>query len=165
LSDTQTIITNFKFMMPKEFIQGVLINELHDIVKRHPYIAFSIIAIGIEFIGKCLMSTHQDWHNIPPDKAFDRGLSLMIEEEPAYLDLELRNELRNGFAHTLLPKSKIALSESKNGAKHFSLNSEGKTILVIEIFFRDFVKACQQVIKKDFPTNDKMSKVFIRVGP
>lgn len=152
-------------MLPKEFIQGILIDELQDIVDRHKYISFTLIAIGIEFLGKCLMTTHQDWHNIPSDKAFNKGLSLLTEEETTYGTLELRNELRNGFAHTLLPKSKIALSEVRNGALHFSHNSEGKTILVAEIFFCDFAKACQQVIMTDFPANDKMNKAFIRVGP
>ncbi|MFA5782287.1 MAG: hypothetical protein WC868_08460 [Bacteroidales bacterium] len=152
-------------MTPKEFIQGVLINEISDIVQRHPYLAFSLIAIGIEFLGKCVLTDHQNWHIIPPEKAFNTGLDLLTQDEPTYGTLDLRNELRNGFAHTLLPNSKIALSEVQHGTIHFSPNSEGKKILVIEIFYRDFVRACKIVLATNFPATDKMNKQFIRVGP
>lgn len=150
--------------MPKEFIQGVLINEMSDIVERHPYLAFALIAIGIEFLGKCHLTEHQDWNRIKPEKAFNKGLELLIEDEPTYRTLNLKNELRDGFAHTLLPKSKIALSEVRHGAIHFSQNSQGKTILVIEIFYRDFVQACQKILATKFPDNDKMNQQFIRIG-
>ena len=153
--------------MPKEFIQGVLINEIDDIVERHPYLAFCLIAIGIEFLGKCLLTDEKDWHKIPPKKAFEKGLDLLIKENPKYGELDLRSELRNGFAHTFLPKSTIALSEVRHGAIHFSPlkvpNEKDRTILVVEILFRDFVRACKHVIKKKFPNNDKMKKPFNRV--
>jgi len=150
-------------MTPKEFIKVVLIDEMNDIVEQHPYIAFALIAIGIEFLGKCHLTEHQDWNNIKPDKAFNKGLDLLIEEEPTYGNLDLKNELRNGFAHTLLPKSKIALSEIKNGAIHFSQDSNGTTILVVEILFRDFVRACFRTLMTDFPVNDKMNEQFLSI--
>ena len=48
-------------MLPKEFIQQVLINELGEIHSQHPYIAFATMAIGVEFLGKCL-NDHDDWN-------------------------------------------------------------------------------------------------------
>lgn len=146
-------------MYPKEFIQHVLINEIGDIVKSHPYLSFTLIAIGIEFLGKCL-SENKDWQKIKPDRAFQKGLDLMAEEEPIYNKLNLRDELRNGFAHGLLPKSKLALSEVKHGALHFSERG-GKTILVAEILYRDFVRACKKILEIDFPENDKMNEPLL----
>jgi len=151
-------------MMPKDFIKNVLIEEIKDVVDRHPYLAFTLIAIGIELLGKCLMTTHHDWHDIRADKAFDKGLSLLIEENPEYGTLELRNELRNGFTHTLLPKSNIALSEIRHGETHFSKSKNGKSILVVEVFFSDFVRACEKVLSTDFIRNDKMNKAFLEIG-
>lgn len=146
-------------MYPKEFIQHVLINEIEDIVKNHPYLSFTLIAIGIEFLGKCLLE-HKDWHKIKSDRAFQKGLDLMAEEEPTYNTLNLRDELRNGFAHGLLPKSKLALSEVKHGGLHFSERG-GKTVLVAEIFYRDFVRACKKILEKDFPKDDKMNRPLL----
>ncbi len=152
-------------MNPKEFIQHILINELNDIVERHAYLSFTLIAIGIEFIGKCNLTECQDWNRIKPDKAFKKGLEMLIAVDKRYELIDLKNELRNGLAHTLLPKSKIALSEVKNGALQFEKSQKGKTILVAEIFYRDFVRICLTTIRTDFPENDKMNKPFIYVGP
>ena len=44
-----------KPLMPKEFIKKVLINNIGDIVhKEYYWLAFALMAIGIEFLGKCL---------------------------------------------------------------------------------------------------------------
>lgn len=151
-------------MKPKEFIAGVLINEIKDVVDRHPYLSFLLIAVGIEFLGKCLLTDKQNWNDINPDTAFKKGMELMCKIEPQYSKHDLKGELRNGFAHTFLPKSKIALSEIKHGARNFQLNSSGQTVLVAEIFYRDFVIACQTIIHQKFPSEDKMNKEFIYVG-
>jgi hypothetical protein len=148
-------------MYPKEFIQHVLINEIGDIAKTHPYLSFTLIAIGIEFLGKCL-SDGQDWHKINSNRAFERDLALLAKEEPIYSQLNLRNELRNGFAHGLLPKSKLALSEVKNGDQHFS-EKDGKTVLVAEIFYRDFVVACKRILDQGFKAQDKMNIQLLKI--
>ena len=150
-------------MNPKEFINTVLIHEIKDILDRHPYLSFLLVAVGIEFLGKCKLTKEATWNRINPAKAFEEGMKLMCEVEPEYAKLNLKDELRNGFAHTFLPKSKIVLSEIKHGARNFQLNRSGQTILVAEIFYRDFVIACQKVLQEDFPINDKMNKKFIHV--
>ena len=48
-------------MKPKEFIQKVLIDEVDKIIEHHPYIAFSIMTIGIEFLGKCINGFRRCW--------------------------------------------------------------------------------------------------------
>jgi hypothetical protein len=151
-------------MKPKEFIENVLINEIKDVVDRHAYLSFLLIAVGIEFLGKCLLIEKPNWNDIKPDAAFKKGMELICEIEPEYSKHNLKDELRNGFAHTLSPKSKIALSEIKHGAKNFQNNNSGQTILVAEIFYRDFVIACRHIIEKEFPKEDKMNKDFLYVG-
>lgn len=99
-------------MEPKEFIKKVLIAEIKDILNYHPFLSFALIAIGIEFIGKCMLTEYQDWDRIKPDKAFKRGHDMLIEVDQRYSTIDLKNELRNGFVHTYLPKSQIVLSEA-----------------------------------------------------
>jgi len=151
-------------MKPKEFIEHVLINEIKDVVDRHPYLSFLLISVGIEFLGKCLLVEKQNWNKIKPEKAFNKGLELMCNVDPEYSTINLKDELRNGLAHTFMPKSKIALSEIKHGARNFQKNNSGQTILVAEIFYRDFVKACRLIIEQEFPIEDKINKDFLYVG-
>ncbi|MDX5326661.1 MAG: hypothetical protein LPK80_10425 [Bacteroidota bacterium] len=151
-------------MLPKEFIQIVLIEETGDVVKQHAYLSFALMAIGIEFLGKCMLETKPDWHNIKPTEAYNKGAELMSSVDDRYEQIDLKDELRNGFAHTFLPKGKIALSEAKHGTKNFQENSLGQTILVAEEFYRDFVIACKFVQLKKFPEENKMNKPFLRIG-
>lgn len=150
-----------KVYKPKEFIKNVLINEMKDIVFRHAYLSFALIAIGIEFLGKCMLTQYKNWYI--PKIAFKKGLDLMVEVDQRYANLELKDQLRNGLVHTLLPKSKISLSEVKAGDIHFGEDSKGKTILVVEILYRDFVIACNKVLKHKFNKTDKMNKGFLKV--
>lgn len=151
-------------MKPKEFIQNVLIDEMKDIVFRHAYLSFALISVGIEFIGKCALTECDHWDIKPEEKfkPFDKGVELMTNVDKRYADLNLKDQLRNGFAHTLLPKSKILLSEIHHGAKHFE-KYEDKTVLVIEILYRDFVIACHEILKSKFDENDKMNKEFLTI--
>ena len=151
-------------MMPKEFIQKVLIDEIGQITKANPYLSFTLIAIGIEFLGKCLLTNCKNWHDINPSKAFNKGVELLIQEDSRYEKLNLKSSLRDGFAHTLLPKFGISLSEEKHGEEHFSINSRGKTILVVEVFYHDFVRCCKTVLERKFAADDKMNMQFLNLG-
>lgn len=150
-------------MLPKEFIQVVLIDECKDIVERHAYISFAVIAIGIEFLGKCMLVNHKYWNDIKPEKAFNEGLKLLVKVDSRYGHLNLKRELRDGLAHTLLPKSKIDLVDSKHNLKHFGVNKYNQTVLVAEEFYSDFVKACKIVIEYEFAIGDKMNSDFLRL--
>lgn len=152
-------------MKPKEFISWTLIQEIKDVVDRHPYLSFLLISVGIEFLGKCMFTSNQDWQAIRPKEGFDEGMKLMIDIDPRYAQVNLRDQLRNGIAHALLPKSQIALSEIKNGAIHFSVTKTNQIVFVAEIFYRDFVIACKKVLDKEFPENDKVNKDFMYAGP
>ncbi len=154
-------------MKPKEFIKNVLIGEMKDIVNKHPYLAFALIAIGIEFLGKCMIIECDHWDFMRKEsekyKPFDKGMELMIKIDNRYFFVNLKDQLRNGFVHTLLPKSEVALSEVKSGDRHFDQKSY-KTILVIEILYRDFVRACHMVLDYPFKENDKMNGDFLTIS-
>jgi len=49
-------------LKPKEFIKSVLIDELGTMSVSYPYFAFVFMGIGIEFLGKCLATTRNDWN-------------------------------------------------------------------------------------------------------
>ena len=149
-------------MKPKVFIEDVIIPEFRDIVFRHPYLSFAMISIGIEFLGKCMLVEKKTWY-IKPEIAFKKGKELLSSIDSNYLTVNLW-DLRNGFAHTLLPQ-KVLLSEVRHGIKHFDKDSSGKVVLVAEIFYRDFVIACQKVLETEFGLEDKMNKDILKVGP
>mgnify|MGYP007016026441 CR=1 FL=1 len=154
-----------KVVTPKQFIKNTLINEMRDIVHRHPYLSFALLAAGIEFLGKCMLIEFKEWdlNKEKSKKAFSEGEKLLINIDNRYGELGLKDQLRNGFLHTLKPKSNISLSEVKAGDVHFNKDSKGRTILVIEIFYRDFVMACKRVINQKFQPTDKMNKPFIKI--
>ena len=119
----------------RQFIQEYLIDDIGNIVKTHPYFAFLLMAVGIEFLGKCQNS--YDWDdynsNIGPRKNFNNGLK--IGPLKRYANMDLRDKLRNGLAHALLIKQgiKVAQGDSPN-----ALNSD--------TFYADFKEACESVL-------------------
>jgi len=162
-------------LYPKDFINQVLINEIQDIVIKHPYLAFLLICTGIEFLGKCIDTNNQNWDwnqkyqeiNQPFDNAikklFPKKYSLLLEK------YSLRDQLRNGMIHILAPKSKIGLSQlkhDKNGEilmKNHPFEQNGKLVFIIEYFYIDFVDACKKVLRMKFDNNDKMNKAFLSI--
>ena len=149
-------------LKPKDFIKITLIEEMKDVVMRHPYLAFALISTGIEFLGKCMLTELDHWGLTPEErkskkfKPFDKGMELMTIIDDRYAHINIKDQLLNGFAHNFSPKTNIALSEVKHGAKHFE-QIDNKKILVIEIFYRDFVRACNAVLNYTFNENDKMN--------
>ncbi len=150
-------------MMPKEFIQKVLIDEIGQIVQTHPYLSFNLMVIGIEFLGKCMLKEIKEWHT-RDSRAVVVGFDLLHKGDERYRSLNLKDNLRNGFAHVMLPKSIISLSEEKHEEVHFSVNSRGKTVLVVERFYEDFVRCCESVIAFEFEPTDKMNKKILNIG-
>lgn len=118
----------------RQFIQKYLIDEIGEIVKTHPYFAFLLMAVGIEFLGKCQNSNDwDDYNNISPKVNFNNGLK--IEPLKRYANMDLCNKLRNGLAHTLLIKQGIKVSQ---GGGSNALNSD--------TFYADFKEACESVL-------------------
>lgn len=151
-----------QILSPKQFIQLVLIDQMSDIVKTHPYHAFVLIAVGLEFLGKCMLGTLV-WDK-PYDGALKEGIDLLISVDHNYATVDLRDLLRNGTAHMFCPKKGLVFSQESHGAKNFDKDSHGQIVLVIEPFYKDFVAACNKVIETQFPDDDKMNSGFLRIG-
>jgi hypothetical protein len=132
---------------PKQFIKTVLISEIGEIHLNHPYISFATMAIGIEFLGKCLNNL-EDW-NAPGRSKVDfelavNSLEALTPYRPYLTSHNLWDSLRNGFLHSFVPKNTITLS-SKDEADHFQQISPTIINLKCENFYEDFKNACQEV--------------------
>ncbi len=156
-------------MTPKEFIQQVFINELDKIKSTNPYISFAIMAIGIEFLGKCLDYDAKHW-NVPRkskdnfEYAINR-LDSLSAYRPFLTSHKLWDSLRNGFAHSFVPKYPLTLS-SKDETAHLVLhgNNNNRLNLKCEDFYNDFKKACIKVVNMEFSDpDDKMNKQLLSV--
>lgn len=116
------------------FIKKYLIGQIKEIKNNHPYFAFLLMAVGIEFLGKC--QNEHDWDDyklIQPRENFNNGLNLAPLKK--YANLDLYDKLRNGLAHSLLIKQGINVSE---GDCANALNSN--------TFYSDFEAACNLVL-------------------
>jgi hypothetical protein len=155
-------------MTPKEFINQVFVNELDKIKDNNPYIAFAIIATGIEFLGKCLDENASHWNVSGKSRTnFEYAIKKLSAFTPYrhYLaSHKIWDSLRNGFAHSFVPKYPITLS-SKDESAHLMLHSNGERLnLRCEDFYEDFKMACIEVIKREFPNpEDKMNKPLLSV--
>ena len=164
-----------KILYPKDFIRKVLIVEMQDIATSHPYLAFLLICSGIEFLGKCIDTDNQNWdwdrHYQRKNPPFNKAINKLFPEryKELFHKYKVRDQLRNGLVHILVPKSKIGLTQVKhdlNGEimmKEHPYELEGKLILVIEYFYIDFVDACKKVLGKEFGKDDKMNKPFLKI--
>jgi len=155
-------------MEPQQFIKGVLVGEVKDVVAHHAYLAFPLIGIGIEFLGRALDTEH-DWNHdyrgsAPP---FDLAMTTLFPAR--YRDKRLRELMRNGLLHFYRPKPGLLLSEVNDAIEgvitygnHPYRDRQGNVTIVAEYLYIDFVDACHKVIRKRFPAGDKMRRPFVR---
>lgn len=154
-------------MTPKEFINQVFISELSTIKDTNPYISFAIMATGIEFLGKCLDSAARHW-NVPKKSQINFEFAInnldSLEKYRPYLNSHrIWDSLRNGFAHSFVPKFPLTLS-SKNELNHMAIHGNNRLNLKCEDFYQDFSNACKEIINMEFDDHeDKMNKELISV--
>lgn len=151
-------------LYPKDFIRTVLVNEIGDIHSTHPYIAFAVMAAGIELLGKCLNS-EEDWNQGGMSrKDFESAINTLdsfSRYRPYLASHNLWTSLRNGLLHSFVPKSSITLS-SKDEAAH--LEKIGSQVnLRCEDFYSDFKAACEEVIATDTFLSQKMNQPLLQV--
>ena len=149
-------------LKPKDFIKSVLIDELGSMIEKHPYISFIVMGIGIEFLGKCINNTLNDW-NIPgrSDKDFKnaiKSIPSLLKYEPYLTSYDLYGSFRCGLAHSVAPKYKITLS-SKDQLEHL-IEENGRLNLKVEDFYNDFKLVCENVMNNAYSAGDKMNKNF-----
>lgn len=153
---------------PKQFIQKVFIEELYVLHKSNPYISFTLIAIGIEFLGKCLNIKEQDWNKGGSKENFERAIKYLnsFKEYREYLSkYKLWDSLRNGFAHSFVPKKTIVLSSKENPIAHFAISPNKEVInLRCENLYQDFKNSCIEITNMDFPEKDKMNQPFLYIS-
>lgn len=152
-------------LTPKEFIQATFINDLgRMITTQNYYLAFVIMGVGIEYLGKCLTPA-KDWQAGKSRTTFEKAVNTLEALAPyrrLLKEYDLYDSLRCGLAHAAVPKFQITLSSTDAEAPHM-YEHNGRINLRCESFYEDFKRACEEVIAKVFPTNDKMSKPFIMV--
>lgn len=151
--------------MPKQFIQKVLIDEIGEIHKNYPYIAFASMTIGIEFLGKCL-NTHEDWNKKNRSKKDFQlavnALNSFSKYKPLLRSHKLWDSMRNGFLHSFVPKESISLSR-KGEMAHMNKITDKKINLECEEFYKDFKMACEKVIEMNNFKSGKMNRALLYV--
>ncbi|MBC8146983.1 MAG: hypothetical protein H8E98_03225 [Bacteroidetes bacterium] len=152
-------------LKPKDFIKSVLVDEVDSMIEKHPYISFIIMGIGIEFLGKCIDTSLNDW-NVPgrSKRDFEKAINDIpsLQKYSTYLStFDLYGSFRCGLAHAVSPKYKITLS-SKDEMGHL-VQGTGRLNLKVEDFYADFKSAGEYVISLSFTAGDKMEGDFLHV--
>jgi len=154
-----------KVLDPKEFIKSFLIEEVKSTIDDHPYMAFIIMGIGIEFLGKCLDPSLKDWNAPGRSKIdFENAIHTIPALNKYVLFLTSHNmysSFRCGLAHAVSPKVEITLS-SKGEMEHL-VQTGSRINFKVEDFFTDFKLACEDVISRHYPAGDKMGEGFLQV--
>ncbi len=145
---------NKKYLTNKEFIQQVFIREIITIASNNKFLSFLLISSAIEALGVFLDNPKE-----PKDIFKKRNSKIRFRKAINELfpdiykkhnnggDFDLYNQLRCGFAHSMVPGPKIGVSEIAHGTKHLSIVNN-ILVIVSENFCEDFKKACEKVIEK-----------------
>ena len=143
-------------MKVKGFIETVFLGEYREIVYKHRfhYISFSLIALGIEFLGACI-DEHHFGKTRQSGPRFRRAIQELFPPEYQRFinrgDYDLYKNLRNGFAHQFRPGSTVGLTHraesARYGTEHLQIYN-GQLILISEDLYEDFETACKKVIRK-----------------
>ena len=122
----------------RKFIENYLITRIGEIKNSQPYFAFILMAVGIEFLGRC-QSTN-DWNDTKnPKTYFNCGLAVPPLCQYAKKYPDLYHQLRCGLAHAYRPDG-IILS-----------NKGGVGDINCDDFYADFVAACKNVLDDKAP--------------
>jgi hypothetical protein len=155
-------------MTAGEFIEVYFITQVGQVVDSIPYMAFMVMGIGIEFLGKCVHSAkitdrtgsrdrfEEAINTIP---AFSKYKPLIGEKNP----FDLYSSLRCGLAHAAVPKYEITIT-SKKEHPHMETDPSGKCMnLACEDFYADFRQACEEVLGMPDPVAKKLSSPFLEI--
>jgi len=145
-----------------DFIQKVLIDEFKEIQQDegHPYISFSLICQGIEFLGACLDSEPFSAKGLSAPR-FRRAIydlfptSYRKFNQGTGKPFDLYENLRCGLIHVILPGSRLELirrtEKTKFSANHLEvkeIRGIDRLVLVSEDLFEDYERACQEIIAR-----------------
>lgn len=122
------------------FINKYFIEEIGSLVEKRPFVSFVLMAIGIEFLGKCLNTNDWDDKSERSGKTFDYAIQLFDSLKKYQAIPDLYHNLRCGLAHRLMVKGNIILTPDQN-----NLTGPDFTIGCKE-FYDDFKQACLDAI-------------------
>jgi hypothetical protein len=140
-------------MKVAEFIENVLINEVKQL-QHHPYLFFCAMAQGIEFLGACLDDKYP-FEERRSKPRFNNAIRVLFQKYEEYnrkkCPYKLLENLRNGLLHRFRPGPKLGLINQKESKEykinHLEIDKTDRLILVSEEFFKDFKKACKEIIR------------------
>jgi hypothetical protein len=134
-------------MKQREFIELVILNQLGDIVRMHPYLSFPLIAISIELLGGCIDKSKRGFNaRGGSESRFNEAIKTLFPYRyhrfvnKSVPNIDLYNGLRCGMNHLFLPNNCVALTETKSGHAHLSVKN-GKLLLVAEELYKDLQNA------------------------
>ena len=128
----------------KEFIREYLIGKIGKLKDTEPYIAFLMMSIGIEFLGKCL-NKKKKWDTEDRSKK-DFNLAIgRLKSLNKYQSWDLYHKLRCGLAHTMMVKSGLEIKD-KGASTSTCVSCEG--------FYNDFKEACEEVMNMSLPVKN-----------
>lgn len=149
-------------MKTQDFIQTLYIDEVADVKDKHPYMAYMVMAAGIEFLGKVKeQPQRQNWFLSGHSK---EDFVNAIEQLPglnAYSAIadELYVSLRCGMLHSSCPKNGLTLRDG-NASETISIE---KTELSIDVFYDNFKEACNNVIQDINSGNLQITDDFLEI--
>ena len=144
-------------MNVREYIEQFLIKEIGELVENHPFQAFTLMATGIEFLGKCL--NENEW-DTPSQGSSDFNSAIeKLDHLVKYKEIKnLYDKLRCGLAHLCVPKAGIELCPNHNELKTYPI------ILGCRDFYEDFKEACNEIINDPKQqVKKKMDEDFVKV--
>lgn len=156
------------FMTLKNLLQTVFIDELGEVVVKHPYIAFITMGNGIEILGKCLSSSSLDEENVSRKRFEDaiENLSAFAPYRPLIgktNNFDLYKSLRCGLTHTLIPKAPVTLSSKGEMSHLIFYGTPSRVNLRCENFYEDFKMACDEIFCMSGDVAYKLSQVVLNV--
>ena len=156
------------------FIDTVLVGEIKKVVDAGAgYVAFSLIASGIETLGALL--DEKEFHDDRlSEERFKNALRKFFPRDYAphinsKIEFFLYQHLRCGLVHVFCPEGRIAFigaaGAAKMGVKHLQIVEDDgyrMLVLVTEDFFQDFTEACRKAkVEIGKKTHRKLKQGFV----
>ena len=135
----------------EHFIREVIVDEITKLQGVGlSYMQFVIMGQAIEVLGSFLDNKPMKAKG-QSAKRFSLGVKKLFGGRYRLLNDNgfLYDKLRNQMTHTFIPGGDLILlnqSENINGYKHLQMTN-GKLVLVAEIFYEDICKACERLLE------------------
>lgn len=147
-------------MTARGIIENYLIGGIGKVVELNPYLAFILMASGIEFLGRCFFDDKWD-EDKETDKYFSKALesleplkkynNVQTNDDKKKTKPELYKFFRCALVHSFMPGNIYKLSNESNNLESIP------HIIGCRDFYKDFKDACKLVINGE--VNDIKKKL------